>query len=206
MVVAASEPGRRARKKAQTRASIAQAALTLFLERGFDEVTTAEVAEAADVSVATLFNHFATKEALVLDEDTEREQRLVAAVQDRDPGTSLVDALHRHFARLLEQDNRDGGEVLRSLQELVQSTPSLRDFAQRMWTRHENSLAEAIAADHGAPTSDPAPRALAHLIIEAQAMANVPGVDPRAGLDAAFDIVRRGWDISPRHRREPRTS
>ncbi len=60
--------GRRERKKRQTRQAISDVATTLFLERGFDAVTVAEVARAADVAVQTVFNHFPTKEDLFFDE------------------------------------------------------------------------------------------------------------------------------------------
>jgi AcrR family transcriptional regulator len=54
-----TEPeGRRERKKAQTRKAIADAALELFSERGYDNVGVREVADAADVALSTLFKHF----------------------------------------------------------------------------------------------------------------------------------------------------
>ena len=62
------ETGRRERKKQQTRQAISDVATTLFLERGFDSVTVAEVARAADVAVQTVFNHFPAKEDLFFDE------------------------------------------------------------------------------------------------------------------------------------------
>src|SRR4051794_10762590 len=62
------ETGRRERKKQQTRQAISDVATTLFLERGFDAVTVAEVARAADVAVQTVFNHFPAKEDLFFDE------------------------------------------------------------------------------------------------------------------------------------------
>jgi AcrR family transcriptional regulator len=62
---------------------ILRAALRLFLERGFDDVTVAEVADAADVSVTTVFDHFPSKEALVFDEEAEREVQLLGAVRER---------------------------------------------------------------------------------------------------------------------------
>jgi AcrR family transcriptional regulator len=64
----AMESGRRERKKRQTRQVISDVATTLFLERGFDAVTVAEVARAADVAVQTVFNHFPAKEDLFFDE------------------------------------------------------------------------------------------------------------------------------------------
>lgn len=81
--------GRRDRKKAATRRTLADAALKLFLERGYDNVTVKEIAEAADTAVATLFAHFpAGKEALILDDSGEREASLTAAIRERPEGTS----------------------------------------------------------------------------------------------------------------------
>lgn len=79
--------GRRERKKAQTRQALADAALKLFLERGYDEVGVKEVADAADVSVTTLFKYFPSKEALLFDQDDDIEAALVAAVHGRPPAT-----------------------------------------------------------------------------------------------------------------------
>ena len=66
--------GRRERKKAATRQALADAALRLFLEHGYDQVTVRDIAEAADVSTTTLFKHFPGKEALVFDEDADHER------------------------------------------------------------------------------------------------------------------------------------
>jgi AcrR family transcriptional regulator len=191
--------GRRARKKARTRRDIADSALRLFLARGFDQVTIAEVAETADVSVATVFNHFSCKEALVLDEDTEREAKLVAAVQDRPAGMSVVEALHEHFAAELAADI-DGplGERHRQFWDLVRNSESLRVYSQRMWARHEDSLAAAISADGDFDATDPSVRVLAHFAIESLAIAKTGDGDPRAVLDAAFEILRGGWHRSGR--------
>ncbi|POX37431.1 hypothetical protein C3486_28320 [Streptomyces sp. Ru73] len=89
-----NEPaGRRERKKARTRQSLADAALRLFLVGGYDRVGVKDVADAADVSVTTLFKHFPCKEALVFDRDDAIREALVAAVRDRTPGLSIPRAL-----------------------------------------------------------------------------------------------------------------
>src|SRR3954464_9208050 len=88
--------GRRERKKAATRQAIADAALRLFLERGYDQVSIRDIADAADVSTTTLFKHFTGKEALVFDDDTDTETRLVDAVRRRAAGQSILGALRRH--------------------------------------------------------------------------------------------------------------
>src|ERR1043165_9698668 len=95
----------RAEKKAATRTAIADAALALFLAKGFDRVTVAEVADAARVSVNTAFNYFPTKEDLFFDRQDEVVRRLAGAVRDRRPGGSPAAAWRR-----LSLDELDRGE------------------------------------------------------------------------------------------------
>src|SRR5919106_4490102 len=83
--------GLRARKKRVARETIAAAARRLFAERGFDTVTVAEVAAAADVSEKTVFNHFPTKEDLAFAGREEGLAQVVAAIAERPPGSSVLD-------------------------------------------------------------------------------------------------------------------
>src|ERR1700712_118149 len=89
--MAARNEGLRERKKRATREAIAAAARRLFAERGFDAVTVAEVAEAADVSEKTVFNHFATKEDLAFAGREERLARLLTGLAKRPAGASVLD-------------------------------------------------------------------------------------------------------------------
>jgi AcrR family transcriptional regulator len=75
------------------REEIAARAMQLFVTRGFDHVTVAEVAAAAGVSEKTVFNYFPTKEDLFFDEVPEREAALVEAIAGREPGVSILAAL-----------------------------------------------------------------------------------------------------------------
>src|SRR6266496_5136190 len=88
-------PGLRERKKQQTRESIAETARRLFAERGFDDVTVAEVARAAAVSEGTVFNYFPTKEELFYSGMEVFEAKLVEAVRERPPGESVLAAFRR---------------------------------------------------------------------------------------------------------------
>ncbi|MCF3146476.1 TetR/AcrR family transcriptional regulator [Streptomyces platensis] len=193
--------GRRERKKAATRQALADAALRLFLEHGYDQVGIKDIAEAADVSTTTLFKHFPGKEALVFDADSDHEAALVAAVRERPDGRSVPAALRDHLLRCHLGTTTD--PAFARFRQLVTSTPALRDYGHRMWMRHETALAQAIAADAGAPGDDPACAALAHFALEALALARGQD-DPRAALNAAFDLLERGWQ--PPARRAARTS
>ena len=181
--------GRRERKKAATRAAISDAALRLFLARGYDHVSVKDVAEAADVAVTTLFQHFPGKEALVFDQDEDREAALVAAVTERPAGESVLEALQRYFqsAHSLTLD-----ASLKDFLELVHSTPALREYARRMWTRHEVSLARAIVGRTNSPADDVAAAALARFTLEALNLAGEQPDPPRA-LREIFARLRDGW-------------
>ncbi|WP_033294895.1 TetR/AcrR family transcriptional regulator [Amycolatopsis jejuensis] len=182
-------PGRRERKKAATRQALADAALRMFLDRGYDQVTVREIADAADVSTTTLMKHFPTKEALVFDREPDVEEALVAAVRDRPAGTSVLAAL-REYAR--EQAKFRSGTEIAEFRTLVRGTPALHDYWHKMWMGHEHTLSRAIASAAGAPENDPKCAAIAHFALEAAVLAD-GAEDPYGVLDAAFDILENGW-------------
>lgn len=187
--------GRRERKKAATHQALADAALRLFLERGYDEVGVREIADAADVSTTTLQKHFPSKESLVFDRDADIEESLIATVRDRAPGTSVLDALREYTLARVERGTADdkGPEFMA----LVHRTPALREYWHRMWMRHEDALGRAIAAETGAPETDPGCAALAHFALETSALA-MRAEDPAGIVEAAFAILGHGWRATPR--------
>ncbi|WP_424215874.1 TetR/AcrR family transcriptional regulator (plasmid) [Streptomyces sp. BI20] len=190
--------GRRERKKAATRQAIADAALRLFLERGYDDVGIREIADAADVSTTTLFKHFPVKEALVFDEDADQEARLLAAVRERPAGLSIPAALREHALRHRMAMAGDDPRFA-AFFELIDGTPALRDYVQAMWLRHAGALTRAIAEEAGLPPDDPSCAALAHFALEAPRAARGHG-DARRAIGAAFDLLEHGW---PRQGRGP---
>lgn len=100
-----SDMGLRERKKLRTRQAISDAAIELFLRRGYDAVSVADVAAAAEVSKPTLFKYFRSKEELVLDRIDDHRDEPARVVRERAAGESPLDALHRHQRQLL--DDRD---------------------------------------------------------------------------------------------------
>ncbi|MFE5543262.1 TetR/AcrR family transcriptional regulator [Streptomyces sp. NPDC056534] len=147
----AAAPGLRERKKARTRQALSDAAVALFLERGFDAVSVAEVAAAAEVSKPTLFRYFPAKEDLVLHRFADHEDesaRVVAA--GRRAGTAPLDALSAHLLDGLARRDPvtglcDHPSVLAYLR-LLYGTPALVGRLHAYRVRSEEALAEALAA------------------------------------------------------------
>jgi AcrR family transcriptional regulator len=185
------EISRRERKKAQTRKAIADTALRLFLERGFDGVSIKEIADIADVAVTTVFKHFPSKEALIFDEDANIEAALVSAVRDRPKGASVLDALRDHLLAQSHDENEEFGDFVK----LIKETPALRDYGHRMWMRHETALAKAIADATGKPADDVKAAALAHFVLEARAVVH-GRADPQQALVDTFDLLATGADAT----------
>ncbi|UXY33646.1 TetR/AcrR family transcriptional regulator [Streptomyces albidocamelliae] len=187
--------GRRERKKAATRQAIADAALRLFLEHGYDSVGVRDVAEAADVSTTTVFKHFTGKEALVFDREQSTDEGLVAAVRGRAAGESVLDALRRHvldtWLPIAEHPQRE------QFHQLVDSTPALRAYAERMWVRHTGTLAAAVADEFGVDHGNLACTALARFVLEVPALAQGQK-DRRAAVEELFGILANGWRPPPR--------
>ena len=96
------KPGRRARKKAPSRHAISNDATKKCGERGFDDVTVAEVAAAADVSVATIFNYFETKEELFFDREGEINEAQRRFILERKAGETITSVLHREFLAAID--------------------------------------------------------------------------------------------------------
>jgi AcrR family transcriptional regulator len=185
-------PGRRERKKAATRQLLSEAALRLFLERSFDDVTVREIADAADVSTTTLMKHFPTKEALVFDRDDEIERTLIATVAERPARTSAFDALRGY---LRKRAARVVAERRSAFMQLVLTTPALTSYWQRMWMRHERALAGELAKDLGRAENDTWCGAMAHFVLEAAAHSE-QSQHPARTLELALDILEQGWKRS----------
>ena len=189
-----AEPiGRRERKKAATRKNISDVATMMFLERGFDNVSIREVADAADVSPTTVFAHFPQKEALVFDEDDEQRDRLVSAVRERATGVTINQAIRDFYtAEVGANIDEHGNDVARIFLRFLNDTPALRDYAARMWLRHEDALAAAIADELGLTAPTPEIRVYSRFVLQMQPLVN-ENDDQLGILDAGFRVLESGW-------------
>ena len=164
----ASESGLRERKKQQTRRAIADAARDLFAQRGFDAVTVAEVADAANVSPATVFNYFATKEDLFYSGMEAFEAELLEAVRTRAPGESALAA----FSSLIVAGTRrlaapETGEVIARAAAVINASAALRARELELHARYAATLAGFLADQTGASPGDVDARVAAEALVGA---------------------------------------
>jgi AcrR family transcriptional regulator len=141
------KPGLRERKKEATRRRISDIATGLFALRGFDNVTVAEVAEAAEVSKMTVFNYFPRKEDLFWDRQTDRLTTLEAAVRERAPGESVPAALRRYHHELLTSGHPLSGVVenIYGFMKIVRASPALMTRALEFDHEIEETLVRVLA-------------------------------------------------------------
>jgi AcrR family transcriptional regulator len=184
-------PGLRERKRRRTVAAIHHAAMELFAERGYGAVTVADIAEAAEVSRATVFAYFPAKEDTVLGDAWSAVESLRSALAESDaPVVPTVRSWLRTLAGWMEPDivlqRRLGDEV-----------PAVGAARSRVLRDVERVIAEALANEIDA--RDPLPARLvagaltsAINVVEAEAAARFADgggpLDP-ADVDALFDTA-----------------
>ena len=153
--IAPARPGLRKRKKEQTRKVIAETARAFFRERGFDGVTVAEIADASNVSVKTLFTYFGIQGRSGLRGRERAAGPAHRPVRDRSPGQSAFDAVAGFLTDLVLAAGRR--PVLESLERFRRSvdSPAVQSRLRLMWERYEEALAALLASETGAPAHDP---------------------------------------------------
>lgn len=165
---AGCEPTLRERKKQRTRKAISDAATDLFAERGFDAVTVDDVAEAADVSRKTVFNYFRSKEDLLFDEADAARERLLAAVREREPDESVLDAVRRNALATIERMCAGEEPWIEKMSRLVAASPSLQAREREIYDDIAGALAEAIREETDADELDCRPDVVAQALMAVQ--------------------------------------
>src|SRR3954466_9571846 len=160
-MVEAATPGLRERKKRAAREAIATAARRLFAERGFDAVTVAEVAAAADVSEKTVFNHFATKEDLAFAGREEGIAQFVAAIAERPPGSCVLDVFRAMTHTVLDVFVAGGDEDLLAVAKIIRGSRALQDRLTVGWESGAAAITAAIAETSGGRDDDLMPAIVA---------------------------------------------
>jgi AcrR family transcriptional regulator len=190
----APQEGRRERKKRETRTRISDIATGLFMARGFDAVTIAEIAEAADVSVNTVYNYFPAKEDLFFDREEEMIDRTAALVRDRAPGQSAAAAVLGRLREDIAERNLYAGirEGFGDFMRVVRESPALVARLMVLHHRTADRLRQTLEAETGAGPEDPMPELVAYelvnlinLVTRRATLSVADGVSPeRAAGDA----------------------
>ncbi|MFI5615319.1 TetR/AcrR family transcriptional regulator [Amycolatopsis sp. NPDC051903] len=187
----------------QTRARIAEVAARMFLERGFDAVTVAEVAREAGVSSVTVFNHFPRKEDLYLDRAAEAVELLRSAVRDHAPDTDVLAALRELTLRLADDRRPLSGLADGSVPffKTVAGSPALIARAREIAAELQQTLTEVLEpafegdgpllaaffiAGYGTVLTETARR-----LLDGDPLGAV-AADHRARLEGLFDALRTG--------------
>ena len=193
--------GLRESKKLRTRQEIADQAMRLFAMHGFDRVTIAGVAAAADVSAKTVFNYFPTKEDLFFDEVPKREAALLDAISARAPGESILAALRR---LQVDECPRLCSPGFATFARIIEESPALRAKELEVMAHFVRVLTTAIQAELDIPERDA--RIAASLLISIhrqvfhaarkQALAGKHGTAAvkqlQSDLERAYQLVERG--------------
>jgi AcrR family transcriptional regulator len=188
------------------RASIAAAAMELFQAHGFDAVTIADVARAADVSEKTIFNYFPAKEDLVFQEGGERRAALIQAIRQRAPYESLVTPFRQATMSYLDLVEHDPPETLLAIPRLVAGSTALRNRLFVGWEEESAILGPVIAEEAAEPPGSLVPLVVArtlawtHRVIFRAAFSRLlAGEDPHAvasdlreQASGAYDLLESG--------------
>ena len=197
-----AEPsGRRERKKQLTRRAISDVATELFMERGFDAVTVAEVAAAADVAVQTVFNHFPTKEDLFFDE-TGWWAGPAEAIREAPAGVDVIEALRQHYLGEIRERLAVGHlATWRQFSNTIEVSPALQARRRRNAEEMEELVAAALQERDGQLSGRmarliAAQYAAAQKVLEGELARFVPAdaspqqlEEANAGLEQAVDEV-----------------
>jgi AcrR family transcriptional regulator len=161
-------PGLRERKKQRTRQLISETARRLFIERGFEQVSVAEIAREAEVSEMTVFNYFPTKEDLVYSGLEAFEDQLLAAIRDRQPGQTILDAFAEFVLEprglLVAKDDKAARDLVAATR-MIAASPALLAREQQIFARYTDTLAQLIAHETGARAGDLRPYVVASALI-----------------------------------------
>jgi AcrR family transcriptional regulator len=196
-----AKPGLRERKKQQTREKIAHVALQLFAERGYDQTTLADIAEAAEVAPRTIFAYFESKEDILLGGERAFLGELKRRLDERPPGTTTVDALREFLSQIPPLDETD---MLRK--KVMTETPELHVKRHARHAELEPMLAASIAQDLGAKPDDLQPMLVAASVTAAFMSVSDRIFEAEAGgepmthdeamaiLDQVIDFLRGGLE------------
>ena len=190
--------GLRERKKARTRAAIQRHALRLFEERGYEETTVSDIADAVEISESTFFRYFPTKEAVVMWDGL--DPLFEEAFQAQPPELGPVAALRRAIRAIFDQLPESELAEQRERWTLVMSVPQLRSAGLEQFTGSIDQIANMVARRTGRRPDDFAVLALSGAVIGVSmavllAAADDPAADFVPLIDRALAQLEAGLPL-----------
>ena len=147
-----SPSGLRERKKLRTKAAIQKEAMRLFLEKGFEETTVEDIAEAVEISPSTFFNYFPSKEDVVFED--ELDPLLLSAFDAQPAGTNPIAALRAALRQVFGHLTAEQEKMVRQRTQLMVSTPELRGAMLSRFADLVDQIAEMLAHRVGRKADD----------------------------------------------------
>ncbi|MGQ9476204.1 MAG: TetR family transcriptional regulator [Actinomycetota bacterium] len=184
-------PGRRERKKRQTREALEREALRLFREKGYDRTTIRDITEEVDVSQRTFFRYFPTKEAVLFGNWEESLDLLRRLIMERPEEEPVFAALYQAALKLAEAD-RENEEWLLTVKALAEKSRRIGEFERNViYPSFERVVSEALAERMGVdPREDPRPRMLAAVSVAAWTTARRIWMES-GGKQSISDLISR---------------
>lgn len=140
---------RRERKKLETRAALEQAALRLFAEKGYEQTTVEEIAEAADVAVRTFFRYFSSKQHILFgDVGHDRVTRLKSELAARPRDEPILSSVRAVLDAMDLVDPGEQEQIMLRIR-LMERQPSLVPMYLRLNHELRETVAEFVASRSG---------------------------------------------------------
>ncbi len=143
----------RAQARASVRARVAQAVFTIFAERGFEETTATEAAEAAGISRASFFRYFSSKEEAVFAAQEAMGEEIAAALAERPAEEDAWMALRRSFDAAVRNYEQNPVETLKRVR-LARGTPALRAHELERQQQWRQMISDVLAPRLGLEAGD----------------------------------------------------
>lgn len=196
----AEKQGLRERKKQRTRQALIEAAVRLFEDKGYDQVTVAEIADAAEVSPRTFFLHFQTKEDVLLANADVRVDLALQTIAERGPGERLPELLTRAMEQMIadtwDHDLADGLAVLRA--RLAASVPALQARLLQRYLTAQAELARALQRAFPDRLDTITASALVGAMVGAVSASALTALQRGDGPDEVRDAMRRALALVAR--------
>lgn len=191
--------GLRERKKKKVHQAIIENAWKLFMEKGFENVKVSDIADAADISVKTLFTYFNSKEDILFDGEDELLDEIITAIRVRKPAVSVSDSITELIYTLVREENNSVSVGAAELTKIIALNPIIQRRLLVMWQKYENRLAKVMAAEWNLEPGDPRGKIAAcnlilpfRMLFELKINGDDELLSNNQWLDQVMDIIKNG--------------